>query len=135
MLCARNSPLRKLRTVFLCLYIVITVESGALWPTNASSPREIHVWIATVLTKVQLIKVGPQSSYLNLGFWGIVVLSLTFKIIFLAKPGKTNDRTERTENCIIAKHIRPTAFSKATKLAIVVAVHQWLLVCSARLVP
>lgn len=40
---------------------------------------------------------------------------------FLVKPGKNNDRTEKTEACIVAKQRRPTSLSKATKLGIVVA--------------
>lgn len=40
---------------------------------------------------------------------------------FLVKPGKNNDRTEKTEACIVAKQRRPMSLSKETKLGIVVA--------------
>uniref|UniRef100_A0A0E9X3T9 Uncharacterized protein n=1 Tax=Anguilla anguilla TaxID=7936 RepID=A0A0E9X3T9_ANGAN len=79
---------------------VTTGVFGALSPTNASSPREIHRCPRAVFTKVSVANVGPQSSYLNFGFWVIVTRSPSFSRILFASPGATIDNIRKTRVCI-----------------------------------
>lgn len=68
--------------------IVNTGESGATPPSNASCPKDSHMCIVAVLMKERDMNVRPQSSYLNLGFCGIVVVSPTERMTFFARFGE-----------------------------------------------
>lgn len=51
--------------------------------------------------------VGPQSSYLNRGFWVMVAFSPSLRMIFLARAGQTRCKIHRTALRVSMKHIMP----------------------------
>lgn len=92
----RDAPFINSPIDVLFFPMVTTGESGASCPTKASWPRDNHMWWDAVFTKAIEVKVKPQSSYLNLGFWVMVTFSPSLRMIFLARAGETSCKVQRT---------------------------------------